>query len=133
MSHHCWGDPEFDWKGLAACERILHSICVRRGRIGGTIKEKYGELRYYATFWAGTLFELFYPGYHYYPTWYRRFFMFDQYTTPLLARITGLRYLIHRYQVYMYRRGYASCLKAYPLLREEILNSADYPEYLADL
>lgn len=108
-----------------ACED-LYRICTKWGRIGGQIKEKWGTVRFYAGFQAATLHNLIWPGYVYIqvPWW---LYDLDQ-KLSYFAGLLGFRYLIYRYQVYMYCKGYRYILNKYPHLRYEIASCADYPE-----
>lgn len=40
MSHHHWGDEDFDWDSLYKAERELNRIMKRYGRIGVHSKEE---------------------------------------------------------------------------------------------
>lgn len=42
MAYHYWGDEDFDWNGLGAAINHIHDFCLRWGRLGTHVKEKYG-------------------------------------------------------------------------------------------
>ena len=129
MSHHYWGDETFDWNGLNECCDIIYNVCTKWGRVGGQIKEKWGNLRFYAQFSDGTIFSLLYPGYHWIPRWYRWFyFHIDLPLISELTRRTGLLWLLRKYQFTMYALGHRICEYAYPHLFDEIYHDTDHPE-----
>ena len=51
MSHHEWGDKDFDWEGLDAAGRFIVKYCRRAANLIITFKEKYGTLRE-QVFWS---------------------------------------------------------------------------------
>lgn len=125
---HDWSEKDFDWKGLNDCLTILYRIARRYGRLGGDIKEKWGQARFYARFGHLSLHTLVYPGYVYnqFPDWLWR----------LDCAIIGpsLRFLFERlfarWQMKAYNTAYQRCLKKYPHLRAELLCGADWPELI---
>ncbi len=125
---HSWGDSDVDWKGIQDCCDILYKICYKYGRFGGQIKEKYGTVRFYATF-STSLHSLVYPGYVYnqFPDWLWKLDI--HYITPFLEKTVGK--LVFWYQKKVYNYAYQKCLKKYPHLRDEILCCADYPEFIS--
>lgn len=123
---HMWGDKDFDWKGLDQAQQDLYLICTKLGRVGGQMKEKFGELRFYAQFCGLSLQAFFYPGYvrTMFPHKLNRM-------SELLAEYTGLSFLFTKYQKLMYKVGYRYILRKYPHLRREIGSGADYPHLFA--
>jgi len=107
---------------------ILPTTCRKWGFLGGQAKEKYGELRFYAKFGWLSLHTLIYPGYVYsqFPNWLWR----------LDCRYIGptLRFFFERpfvwWQIKVYNWAYQRALARHPHLRAEILNSADYHEFI---
>lgn len=126
---HYWGDENVDWEGIEECNSILYTVCTKWGRIGGQIKEKWGNLRFYAQFSDGTLFSLLYPGYHWIPKRYSWFyFHIDLPVIQRITKYTGLLWLIRQYQNAMYELGYRICEYNYPHLFDEIHHSMDHPK-----
>lgn len=124
---HRWGDKDVDWAGINDCCEILSNYCLKWARLGGSTKEKFGTVRFYAQFNGLSLHNLFYPGYHYYQ-FSRKIIYLDE---NLISKILSpLNPLFFQWQKFIYKRAYKICLKKYPHLREEILCCADYPEYL---
>lgn len=128
---HRWGDENVDWEGIEECCHILYKICTKYGRLGGQLKEKWGEIRFYARFEKLSLHSLIYPGYHFiqFPNWLYK--LDNKVISPVLNFFFGKVFL--KYQRYMYRLGYKRCLKAYPHLREEILSASDHDNLLEGL
>src|SRR3990167_9164376 len=124
---HDWSEKDFDWKALNDAGHDLQTFCLRYGRIGMHVKEKWGTLRAYTSF-AGypILHSLIYPGYVYnqFPNW---LWHLDFKLSPVLEKLLGP---IHKYQSFIYRKGYEKILKKYPHIRKEITCCMDYPELL---
>jgi hypothetical protein len=128
---HHWDDDKLDWAGINGACDILYSTSRRWGRLGGQVKEKFGTVRFYASFGHLSLHTLIYPGYVYsqFPKWLWRL---DIYITgPILDKLFGRLFVW--WQTKVYRYAYKKALKAYPHLREEILCAADYRELLEGL
>lgn len=127
MVSHSWGDKDFDWDALddAACD--LRDFCLRYGRFYMSTKEKYGTLRAdmpYGLF-DGSLLSLIEPRLH---NRTKRFKIADNIFYYTLGRL--LRPIIVRYQQYVYKVGYKKVCKKYPHIVEEIMEDAEYPEWL---
>lgn len=130
---HRWGDG---FKYFYEVEQAAYDIgefCRKWGRIHvGQTKEKWGTARVYCSFGYLSLHSLLYPGYHYkrhyWPDW---LWAFDIYY--LSKALNFFARPLHRYQQIVYRLGYWKALKKFPMIREEILAGADYPEYLEGL
>lgn len=128
---HDWSEKSFDWEGLTDCCNIIQDTCVRWGRLGGQVKEKYGTLRFYAQFANLSLHGLLLPGYYHYgwfPKWLIRLDM--DVITPILNKIPGLQKAFFWWQKKVYSYAYWKAMKKHRHLREEILECADYPEYI---
>lgn len=127
---HRWGDKDADWKGIDQAAKFIHDYCVKWGRLGGSYKEKYGTVRFYAQFGYLSLHTLVYPGYAYnqFPTW---LFSLDiNYITTILS---PLEKLFYKWQKKVYIRAYKEAVIRWPHLREEILSGADESEWLKEL
>ena len=133
---HTWGDKDFDWDALNAAGDELYNYCRRWGRVGLHVKEKYGTLRAYTTcaFISNydPIHSLVKCGHAFYrwPKWVRKIEW--NVIAPIFNRL-GIRYLIFKYQKFIYRRGYKRIVQKYPHIREEILCVADFPEWLEGL
>lgn len=119
------------YNAMGDCTNILYDTCTTWGRLGGQLKEKYGTLRFYANFSPLNLHTLIYPAYYYiqFPKWLAD--LDYKVIGPVLNFFFGT--LFYKYRVFMYRRGYKKCLEKYPQYREEILDCADFSEYLNGL
>jgi hypothetical protein len=125
---HDWGDEGVDWKGINDCCDILYNICNRYGRLGGQIKEKYGTVRFYASFGYLSLHTLIYPGYvaYQFPRWLMKLDM--KVIGPTLDFFFGKLFI--KWQIFIYKYAYIKCLKKYPHLKEEITCCMNHPELL---
>lgn len=131
MTFHHWGDPGVDWSAISKAAYEIESFCNRWGRFGGQAKEKFGTVRFYASFTQPSLHSLIYPKYIYsqFPKWLWSLDIF--YITPVLSFFFGR--INHWWQKKIYRKAYQQALKKYPHIREEILCCADYSELLEGL
>ena len=132
---HNWGDgfPYFAEVEEAALE--IGQFCKRYGRISVTqTKEKYGIARVYCHFGYHSLHGLLYPGWcfkrSFYPQW---LWTFDIYYISKLLRFKPIGSIIYKWQKFIYRLAYKRALKKYPMIREEILDGADFTEFLKGL
>lgn len=122
---HNWGDDNVDWEGISKAAYYIGHICIRYGRIRITdMKEKYGTVRVYASFGWHSLFSVYRPHY-YFTTKYNRWM--DK------VPMGWMNWFVLPYQSVIYRLAYKKALKKWPHLRDEILDDADYPEYLKGL
>lgn len=127
---HNWGDDGVDWEGINNAAQFIADYCRRWARLGGTSKEKYGTVRFYASFRSLSLHDIVYPGYHWYqwPMWARRI---DDLFEATLGRL--LRKPWAWWQRRIYRQAYQKAVLRWPHLRQEILCCADYDELLESL
>lgn len=128
MVSHSWGDEGVDWEGINDAAAYISNFCSRWGRLGGSSKEKFGTVRFYAMFGYPSLHTLIYPGYCYnqFPKW-----LWDldcKYLGPILNLTLGK--LFSKCQKLVYKTAYKRALIKWPHLREEILCCADWPEFL---
>lgn len=130
---HHWGDKEVDWQGIGDAAEFIGNYCARWGRFGGQTKEKYGTVRFYASFSVHNLINLTHPGYHY--TWsiWQPYVKFDNAFGEYIVKYTLLQAFFSWWQPKVYRKAYKLALLRWPHLREEILCCADYPEFLEGL
>lgn len=128
MSYHEWGDDWPYWKDLDNCVSYVYTYSRRWGRLGGQVKEKFGSLRFYASFGYLSLHTLTYPGYVYsqFPKWLWKLDI--DYIGPILRFFFEKPFV--KWQMIIYNRLYQNCLKKWPHLRAEILCGADYPELI---
>lgn len=130
MSSHYWGDEDFDWKALTGCQKIIYKY-HRYGFLGAHCKEKYGTLRWSPDLGWISLHALIYPGYHR-NMWSRLMTEIDvEIITPVLRKVLGRPIIWWQKKVYYWI--YKKMVKTYPHIKEEILEAADWPEYLGDL
>lgn len=131
MGQHRWGDEDFDWEALYKAERELSFWGRRIGRIGGDMKEKWGELRWYAT--LGTperISDILYPGYYYYqwPADKEPFLnIIDQIS---IVYLRPLKPLFKAYKRFFYGYAYRRAVKKFPRVNAEILSCCEHPELL---
>lgn len=127
---HQWGDDNVDWNGINDCCDYFWKVSRRYGRLGGQIKEKYGTVRFYASFGYYSLHSLIFPGYVYkhksFPKWLWKLDIY--YISPFINKVFGK--VLVKYQKFVYNYMYQQALKKWPHLEAEILTSADYPEFI---
>lgn len=124
---HTWGDKDVDWAGIEDAAEMIHDYCVKRARLGGQYKEKWGTVRFYAQFGL-SLHSLVYPGHCFnrFPSWLWKLDL--RVITPVLNFLFGK--LWAKWQARIYAKAYKRAIEKYPHLKEEILCCADYPEIL---
>lgn len=130
---HCWGDgfPYFGDVGEAA--DYIGTFCRRWGRICVTqTKEKYGTARVYCHIGYYSLHGLIYPGYAYsqFPDW---LWHLDCRVITKLMSFFRFDKIMVLWQKFIYRTAYKRALKKWPHIRNEILDCADFYEFLKDL
>lgn len=123
---HRWGDKDFHyWKEVNDAAEYIAKFCLKWSRMRVTgWKEKYGTVRVYCSFGWYQLGELFFPT-----------SVFCR-GPKILWRIYIPRWvnaLIIPYHQWIYRIAYKKAIKKWPMIREEILSSADWNELLEDL
>lgn len=117
MSHHSWGEKDFDWRGLDDAILFIHLRLTRAG-FEVSSKEKWGNADIYAHLWDGTIFTAI-------PYSWRRLF-------PRALRMIDFRFgdflrfvkilpLIHSLQNIWYCRVYDEALTKWPHIKEEIV------------
>jgi len=138
MTHHVWGETDFDWDSLHKACGELHDNAHRYGRLGIATKEKWGCLRASTWFWDGSLHSLIWPGYVY-TQWSRHFpksiadclWSADVYFWPKLTRYSGVLWLARKWQRLVYGWAYRRVVAKYPHIADEILHDAEYPELIS--
>lgn len=128
MVHHDWGDEGVDWKGINDAADYIHDFCVKWGRFGGQAKEKFGTVRFYASFNWLSFHGLCYPGYVYsqFPDWLWK--LDCKIISPILRFFFDKP--VYKYRCFIYRTAYLNALKKWPHLKEEIICCMDYPELI---
>jgi hypothetical protein len=138
MGIHYWGDEDFDWTALSSAISDMSGFMRRWGRLGVHSKEKYGTARLYMYPYCGGLFSLFYPGYVSYWPWSSKkhigkYLMWLEYKVfQPVSRLLKLYVPINWWQLKVYNWAYQRALKKYPQVAEEIIEDADWPEYIKD-
>lgn len=128
---HNWNNDGVDWKGIAEAGDFIRDYCIKWARLGGSVKEKYGTVRFYPISMGSiSLHQVVYPGYqrNRFPSWLWNFDI--DYATPLLTKLFGSTYA--RWQEKVYYRAYKKAVYKWPHLRAEILVAADYLDLLND-
>ena len=134
FSYHSWGDG-FEFFGevdQAAFE--IGEFCKRYGRIYvSDSKEKFGGVRVYLMFGAISLHSLLFPGWHckhkLFPQWLWKLDI--RVLSRVVGKLNNLGFV--KWQTFIYRLAYKRAVAKYPIIRDEILRSADYPEFLVGL
>lgn len=125
---HVWGhwpDSLFLDVEMAATE--LARFCRKWGRFSGQAKEKFGQVRFYASMHSYLdLWELWTGGYHFYkgPAWFHPINNF------ICFRVTVPFDLLGTWRAFIYRLAYAVVLVKYPHIYNEILSGASHLELL---
>ena len=122
---HRWGEENVDWQGIDNAATWISLNLSRWGRIDvSQSKEKFGEVRVYCSF-GGTLYSFFWPYETFFWPKLNRFHrLFDRIPLPSLFQ---------KYQEFIYRLVYKKAIAKWPHLKQEILEGADWPEYLEGL
>lgn len=105
MPTHHWGDKTFDWKGLDEAINFIHDYCTTYGRITVSSKEKWGNADIYI-------------------------YLYNQYNSNLPQFILNI---IHKYQIFVYRKAYDKALTRWPHLKKEIVGGMAQWELLEDV
>lgn len=129
---HKWGDGFLYFEDVGEAAFEIGKFCKRWGRIQVTnTKEKFGTARVYCSFGQCYLHSLIYPGWvrSRFPGWLWKADIY--YIGPALSKVFYRTFTA--YQKFVYRRAYARAISKYPHIREEILDCADYQEFLIGL
>lgn len=129
MSHY-WGEwPDQLFSQVDQAAYFIGQYCRKYGRIGvRQTKEKYGTARVYCDFGFYQLFSITHPGYAFsrYPKW---LWSLDcKYFSRVISK---LNWIVVPYQIWIYRRAYELAFKKWPLIKDEIISGADYPELIS--
>lgn len=127
---HFWGDGFKYFSEVGQAADFIGQYCRKWGRINVTqTKEKYGTARVYCSFGLYQFHSITHPGYIYsqYPKWIWKLdcLFFSKLLKPL-------QFLITRYQILVYKKAYELAFKKWPLIKEEIIQGADYPEFVSE-
>lgn len=126
---HHWGDGFKYFREVGEAAEFIGNYCRKWGRINVTqTKEKFGTSRIYCSFGWYQFHSITHPGYVYsrYPKW---LWCFD---IDYLSKIVRLfNPIIVPYQMFIYRKAYHLAFKNWPLIKEEIISGADYPEIVS--
>lgn len=127
---HSWGDKGVDWDGINQAAMYISDFCKTWGRLGGQAKEKYGTVRFYASFGWISLHSLIYPGYVYcqFPRW---LWKLDTYGISKVLSLFERPFVA--YQRFIYKKAYTNAVKKWPHLKEEITCAADHQDLLEHL
>lgn len=131
MAYHEWGEKDFDWKGLDAAGDYIGDNLVRWGRVNvRDVKEKYGSLRIYLSFgWFG-LHSFTHPR-HAYIRYKRDGLLWKLNSSYAVLKIFDLlNHVVVPYHILLYKYFYWRATKKWPHLADEIVDAADYCEYL---
>jgi hypothetical protein len=98
--------------------------------LSGSIKEKYGTIRFSPLWFDGTLHSLIYPGHYFirFPKWF--YWNVDYLIIKKVIYYSGLYYLINKWQKYVYGKAYEKAMKTFPHIVDEIVEDSDYPELI---
>jgi hypothetical protein len=126
---HDWSETEFDWTSLHLAERVLYKYATKYGRLGGQIKEKWGQIRFYAHF-AGEWLNfsvLVYPGYCWNP--FPKWLAWLDYKIGMKL-LAPFRTPFFYWQKFWYNYAYQKAAKMFPHIKPEIWFAADHPELI---
>lgn len=93
-------------------------------------KEKYGTVRVYCYFGYSCFHSLFFPN-KTFVIWPKWLYAIDLWLSERIIKF--INKLAIPYQKYIYRRAYTKAVRENPDLAINILQCADWPEYLEDL
>jgi hypothetical protein len=127
---HYWEDNDFKYFAeVGEAADFIGQYCRKYGRLNVTqTKEKYGTARVYLSFGWYQLFSITHPGYVYsrYPKW-----LWSLDCLYLSKIVRFLNPIVVPYQMFIYRKAYHLAFKKWPLIKEEIISGADYPEIVS--
>jgi hypothetical protein len=128
---HDWSEESFDWVGLNNAITYLCDTLYDWGRFTVSAKEKWGQARVSVYFWDGNPFGwFFYSSKNPILQWLYWNVGF-KICIPLVKK-TKILWLVHQYQIAVYRYAYRQVLKKFPHLVGEILGGCDQIELLKD-
>lgn len=131
MAQHNWGDESFDWTSLYKAVDEMAFWGRKIGRIGGQIKEKWGEIRWYTNIVAPEkLSDLVYPGYYYYVWSAEKKPILNVIDQMSIVYMRPLRPLLLAYKRFFYAYAYRKAIRKFPHITEEILACCGWPELL---
>ncbi len=133
MTHHFWGDDDFDWASLNEAITYICETCRVWGRLPVYGKEKWGNGDFYAYWWGGTVTELVNPvvlGKIGMPYW---LYELDLKYSHRVVKPLGIYRIFVKYQEWVYRRAFRQAIKRWPHIREELLGGMNDSELLEDL
>lgn len=130
---HNWGDEFLYFEEVGEAAEYIGRFLRKWARVSVTnTKEKYGTVRVYCSFGWSQFFSITHPGYAYsrYPKW---LWNLDVSYGSKLIHLLRINNIIIPLQTMLYRYVYKQAIKKWPMIREEILNGADWDEYLGGL
>lgn len=132
MTHHLWGDEDYDWDALDEASEYIWRRCRQFARLGVWTKEKYGTLRISTTcaYWGEwPIHNIFKPGHVCYrwPNW-----LIGKIEYPLsyFCNKTGITRTVRTYQRAVLKFFWKRAAKKWPHISDEILNDFkwEFPE-----
>jgi hypothetical protein len=128
MTSHHWGDEWFEKYGddLYTAIEFCRTNWKRYARLGCHGKEKYGTFRHhlYPFYGQWPIHELVKPAYVSYR--WPRWLMFIEHTyLSKLVKYTGIRWLIIRWQRYVFNAVLQTAVKRWPHIEDELLADVD--------
>lgn len=126
LNMHYYGDEDFNrWRELGEAAEYIGLFCRKWGRIQvHQYKEKYGTVRVYCNLVCESLHDLIFPGYYQVRSPYRLWVF------PLLR---PFRFIILKWQIFIYRLSYSRAVKKWPEIKDEIICCADFKEFLSNI
>ena len=133
MSVHYWGEENFDWPGISDAGEFIGEGLKKWGRVNvHQYKEKFGGVRVYCTFGLQSLEQLIRPGWCYarWPVWLR---VLTELGWVARKGLHVANIAVVPYHTWLYRRFYRLAVKKWPHLHDEIIEPADWHEFLEGL
>lgn len=130
MTYHSWGEKGVDWEGIENASYYIGDWLAKWVRMPVfQCKEKFGTVRVYCAIGWESFYSIWRPKHAWVVKWwpYKLDLTVSQYLMPLLNKIVVP---IHRTA---YRFRYKQAIKDWPHLKDEILECADFGEYLKGL
>ena len=145
---HYWGDEDFDWNALNHCVHLYDHVLKKYGRMCVHTKEKYGSMRlqFVGMGWGG-IYGFIKPGHLFFRwtsfkinktvtiegekhTYQQDFLMSLNEFTETIAKYTGIRWLIHKYQMFLFNMLTLYCVRKYPHIKDEIMEEWEFERWL---
>jgi hypothetical protein len=134
MAYHDWSTNWPYFGDVDDAASYIRAFMVRWGRVPvRDAKEKFGQVRVYCSFGWSSVHDITHPGWAYIQ--YRQPFLWLYWRTLTLQGLVfkGLNVVLQPYHQWLYRLAHKRACQKWPHIKNEILGSPDFEEYLKGL